>query len=326
MSTDQKGLEIKVGFFIFVGLLAIAIMAIEFGRVGQGFSKSYDLQVEFPNASGLLKNADVQLSGAVVGHVVDKPNIVPGQIGSVTVALQIKDTIKLPRGSTFRIGSSGLMGDKFVDIAPPDDFDPKSFNPNDPKQTLQAGEKIEGGEPKGIDAITKRGDEAMGKLNARLDELKTTIDMVNTRLPQVLSDTNIKNLQDTFVSIKAASDNFAEASKKINGIMDGAQTVVDTAGSTMDSAKTTMATANNAANDIRAAIGEMREGVRSAQTLLKAAMSGPGTIPMLLGNREVSDNLRALIANIRRHGVLFYHDTAQRDDAPDSSNSKVKRR
>jgi hypothetical protein len=42
---------------------------------------------------------------------------------------------------------------------------------------------------------------------------------------------------------------------------------------------------------------------------------------MLLGNSEVAENLSALIANIRRHGILFYRDkpskkTEQADGRP----------
>ena len=71
MNNDEKNLEIKVGIFVFIGLIAIAIMAVQFGRLGQGLAKYYPLKVEFPNASGLLKNSDVQLAGAIVRLLED---------------------------------------------------------------------------------------------------------------------------------------------------------------------------------------------------------------------------------------------------------------
>jgi hypothetical protein len=86
-----------------------------------------------------------------------------------------------------------------------------------------------------------------------------------------------------------------------------------------------MTTANAAAGDIRAAVGDVRGVVQSAQGVLKAAQNGPGAIPMLIGNREVADNLRALFSNIRRHGLLFYHDTAQEDGAlPGAAKTKAR--
>lgn len=316
MSNEQSSLEIKVGIFVFVGLVAIAIMAVQFGRLGQGLSKFYELNVELPNASGLLKNSDVQLAGAVVGTVAEKPKNTPGHLGSVTAKLYIKETMKLPRGCTFQVGSSGMMGDKFVNITPPAEFDNSTFNPADPKQVLQPGETIQGSDPSGIEALTKKSEVAMDKLSANLDQLKIAIDKIQTNL---LSDANLANVSSAFASIKTTGDNFAEASKKITDVVQGAQEAVNSAKETMvtvrgtvKSAEKTMATANDAANDIRLAISDARGAIHSAQTVLKSAQSGSGTIPMLLTNPEVAENLSALINNIRRHGLLFYRDSSSK--------------
>ena len=64
MSTDQKILEIKVGVFVLIGLVVIAAMAIQFGRLGQGMTKDYPITVQFPNAGGLMKNSDVRRLGS----------------------------------------------------------------------------------------------------------------------------------------------------------------------------------------------------------------------------------------------------------------------
>ncbi len=307
MSTDQKSLEIKVGMFVFVGLLAIAIMAVHFGRVGQGLEKTYQLNVEFTNASGLLKNSDVHLAGAPIGYVVDKPQINRDKIGLVTVKINIRDSVKIPRGSTFQIASSGLMGDKSISITPPVGFVPEKFNPSDPNQTYQPGETIVGAEPGGLEALTKKSEEMMSKLSSSLDELKAILGKVQTG---VLSDENMENLRQSFASIRATGDNFVKASERLDVIMADAREAVE-------GAKTTMQTANAAAEDIRRVIGEAdatlkgaQGAIKSVQSILNNAQYGNGTLPMLLSNREVADNLKALIANLRRHGVLFYRDSA----------------
>ena len=321
MSNEQRGLEVKVGVFVFIGLMAIAIMAIQFGRVGQGLADFYPLTVEFPNANGLLKNSDVQMAGAPIGFVAEKPKVTAGQIGKVCVSLKLRADIKLPKGSKFTIGSSGLLGDRFVNVDPPDDFQPKGsdpsnpnkgFDPGDKDQTIPAGAYLSGAQPGGLDAITKQGEEAMGKLNKRLDELEGTIDAVRSGL---LSDGNLKNLSDSFADFKAATGRIAEASKKIDGLMVGAQSTVDNARETMAGARKMMETTGAAANDVRGVVGEARGVIQSAQSVLKSMQSGPGTLPMLLSNREVAGNLRALIANIRQHGLLFYRDSAAKRDA-----------
>ncbi len=326
MSSDQKGLEAKVGFFVFLGLAAIAIMAVQFGRVGQGLSNFYELRVEFSNASGLLKNSDVLLSGAPVGRVAEKPKVNPARIGSVDIRLLIKDDMKIPKGSTFAIGSSGLMGDRFVEITPPAGFELAKFDPADPAQVLQPGDRIVGIKPGGLDELAKKGEIAMQKLSDNLDALKITIEKVQTNL---LSDTNLENLGTAFASIKTTAENISSASEGIEVVIVKAKEAVSTAQEvmvagkeTMATANTTMATANQAAVDIREAIADVRGAVKTAEGAIKAgerllvtAQSGKGTIPMLLSNREVATNLNALITNIRRHGVLFYRDSAKKDES-----------
>src|SRR5215210_2714684 len=121
MKDREKAIELKVGFFVFVGLLFIAAMVVHFGRVAQGFHKYYALTIQFPNASGLIQNSDVQLAGARIGYVADKPRIV-SKVNAVSVPLQIIEGIKIPRGAKFQVGSSGLLGDRFVEVVLPPGF------------------------------------------------------------------------------------------------------------------------------------------------------------------------------------------------------------
>src|SRR6476661_8139484 len=118
MKQRGKGLEFRVGLFVFLGLLALAALVVQFGRVGEGFKTYYTITVQFPNASGLLKGSDVLLAGAKIGRVATGPRLLPGVEG-VSVALRIFDYVKVPVGSKFTVGSSGLLGDRFVDVQPP---------------------------------------------------------------------------------------------------------------------------------------------------------------------------------------------------------------
>ena len=299
------------------GLVTIAFMAVQFGRLGQGLTADYPLTVRFTNASGLIRDSDVKLAGAKVGHVAESPEPIPGQVDAVTVLLKIRKDIRFPKDSVFSVGSSGLLGDKFVQVAPPKGFDPKKFKAADTSQTIPEGASLEGGEELGINALMEQGKETLDRLPESIDELKSLLEEIHTK---ILSTENIDNLRASFASIKTTADNFASASKKADDVMDGAKSAVATAKETLTEAKKTMATASDAATDIRAAIVDARGVIKtaqsalgSAQSVLKNAQSGTGAVPMLLGNHEVAENLRALIANIRRHGLLFYRDSSAAD-------------
>ena len=67
MTNESRGIEWKVGVFMLIGLAVIAFMAIKFGKLSQGLKKYYNITAEFPNASGLLKGADVYTPGRAWG-------------------------------------------------------------------------------------------------------------------------------------------------------------------------------------------------------------------------------------------------------------------
>jgi phospholipid/cholesterol/gamma-HCH transport system substrate-binding protein len=73
MSTERKGTELFVGLFLIIGFSVIAVMVVMFGRFGESLTKFYEITVEFPNASGLIKGADVLLAGRRIGHVAEAP-------------------------------------------------------------------------------------------------------------------------------------------------------------------------------------------------------------------------------------------------------------
>ena len=69
MNRHERGLEFKVGIFVFVGLAMLGALVVQFGRLGEGFKTYYPLTVRFNDASGLLKGSDVLLAGARIGKV-----------------------------------------------------------------------------------------------------------------------------------------------------------------------------------------------------------------------------------------------------------------
>src|ERR1700756_1274750 len=115
MNQHERGLELKVGAFVFAGLAMLAALVVQFGRVGEGFKTYYQLTVRFTDASGLLKGSDVLLAGAKIGKVSGGPRMTREGNG-VDVPLKIYDYIHIPENSKFTVGSSGLLGDRFVTV------------------------------------------------------------------------------------------------------------------------------------------------------------------------------------------------------------------
>jgi ABC-type transporter Mla subunit MlaD len=301
MASEKKNVEVFVGLFLLIGLAVIGAMVITIGRVGQSLQKFYSINVEFPNAGGLVKGSDVLLAGARIGHVAEPPRLT-GKSYTVTVQLNIRDAVKIPRKSTFLVGSSGLLGDRFVDVIPEENFDPNDVR--------SPGETISGTRATGLDDLTLKGGVVMDQLGAELDAIKKMTASINE---QLLAEKNLKNLETTFENLRILTNNFTESSKKLDAVLDSAQGAVD-------SAKGTIKTADGAAGELRSAIADFRkvaEGASktidsakafadSGQSLLKQAREGNGALGTLISDRETAENLKALIINLRRSGVLFY--------------------
>jgi phospholipid/cholesterol/gamma-HCH transport system substrate-binding protein len=304
MSTDRKRMEWIVGLFLFIGFGIIAAMVVVFGRVGQGFQKMYSLTVEFPNANGLVKGSDVMLSGARIG-VTKKAPALTGDHYKVAVELSLKESVLIPRASVFQIRSNGMLGDSYVDVTPPAHYKPDDY--------AKDGERIAGERAEGLDDLTKKGgavmdtlnNEVLGKVSDELDQIKIATKNINT---QLLSQENLKNLGDTFTNLKNASAQFSEASQKLD-------LVVAKISDAVDSAKGTLKTVDAAVTDLRPAIADIRKTagaatktVDSARSLVEKATTGEGPLGTLVSDRQTAENIRALLSNLRRTGVLFYKD------------------
>lgn len=298
----------KVGLFVLIGIAVIAGLTVYFGRIGEGFKNKYDLTVQLPNTGGLLKNADVQLAGAKIGFVLDKPMISPGNISSVAVKLKIYEDVKIPRDASFKIASAGLLGDVFVEVKLGANFDLSKYNPNDPKQVWQPGEIVTGAPTSGFDELAKKGADTLDDLRVSLADLKTTVAHLNTRL---LTDENAKNVKETLEHLNTTTANFAEASKKLDSLVQNAQGAVE-------AAKHTMTTADAAAGDLRATvvdarktIGSAKETLDSVKSLVRKASDGEGLLGTLINNRELANNVKSLAVNLREHGLLFYKNSTR---------------
>jgi phospholipid/cholesterol/gamma-HCH transport system substrate-binding protein len=294
-SDNTAALEFRVGLFVLLGLGVIGYLVVQFGRFGTTLKPSYDVTVELPDASGLLKNSKVLLSGATVGTVLDPPQVLDHARG-VVVHLKIFEPMQIPRNAQVMVGSSGLLGDRFVDII---------TKPRDEGGYYQPGETIHGTRQEGMDDLTREGGLLVADLRTTVANLNNTITRINRDL---LKEETFKNLQESLEHLNATAKNLQAASEKLSGVVDDAHGVVDRAGGAVDVAKEALNSAKAAADDVQGAVGDSRKVLGSIETVTDQAVHGHGVIATLISDRKLADNLSALISNLRRSGVLFYRD------------------
>ncbi|MDO9514836.1 MAG: MlaD family protein, partial [Syntrophales bacterium] len=106
--------EAKVGLFVLVALIILGYMSFRVGEQGFGMKKGYLVNVLFDNATGLGKDASVQIAGVEVGRVED----ISLKNGKALVRLRILPDVMLEKDAQAKIKAYGILGDKYVDIVP----------------------------------------------------------------------------------------------------------------------------------------------------------------------------------------------------------------
>jgi phospholipid/cholesterol/gamma-HCH transport system substrate-binding protein len=102
--------EIKVGIFSLAGLLLLGLGIFLLGDFS--IRKEYPLYVEFKDVAGLPDKSTVKLSGVEIGKVKD----IAMDGDHVIVRVAVYDGVKIYRNSHFQIGSTSLIGSKYLQI------------------------------------------------------------------------------------------------------------------------------------------------------------------------------------------------------------------
>ena len=102
--------ETKVGIFTVLGLVVLGFSLYILG--GFSITRSYEVNVQFADVSGLPVKAAVKLSGVEVGKV--KAIKIENQ--QVIVVLGIHEGVELYKGAQFSVVMTGIIGTKYIKI------------------------------------------------------------------------------------------------------------------------------------------------------------------------------------------------------------------
>ena len=212
---QTANLETKVGIFLLLGIALICTLIILFGEVPDLFKPTYSLTVKFPDASGLLKGSDVYLAGAVIGKVTTDPHYIPDS-QRVEVNLKINKEVGIREDATYVIGSSGLLGDRFVIVKPAE------YKPGQEKAPfVKDGEVIEGVPDIDLSAIMDASKPLIDRANHIAAQLDDMITRLNT---DVLSGTSTDDLKETIAKLRQMVDNGDSMVTNANDLLAQAKT------------------------------------------------------------------------------------------------------
>ncbi|HKZ06943.1 MAG TPA: outer membrane lipid asymmetry maintenance protein MlaD [Methylomirabilota bacterium] len=107
-------LDVAVGVFLLVGILALGWLSIRLGRVEIFSAAGYTVIADFPSVGGLKAGSSVEIAGVEVGRV-DRIALADYQ---ARVTMSIKAGVQLQEDAIASIKTRGLIGEKYIKINP----------------------------------------------------------------------------------------------------------------------------------------------------------------------------------------------------------------
>lgn len=111
---ERSRVNITVGIFLVLGILALAYLSMQLGRVSLLGGGGYLVTVDFPSVGGLKSGSSVEIAGVPVGRV-ESISLVDYQ---AHVVLRVHRNVELQEDAIASIKTKGLIGEKYVRISP----------------------------------------------------------------------------------------------------------------------------------------------------------------------------------------------------------------
>ena len=114
----QRYVDISVGLFMLLGLLALLVMAMKVSNISDFFSKKgYEVTADFSDIGGLKVRSPVTVAGVRIGEV-SQIDLQPGELNA-KVTMTLMSDKKIPYADTSaRILTEGLLGSNYISIVP----------------------------------------------------------------------------------------------------------------------------------------------------------------------------------------------------------------
>lgn len=107
--------DVSVGIFLLVGILALGWLSVKLGRVDLLGSHRYVLTADFPSVGGLKVGSSVEIAGVEIGRV---DSITLDKDYQARVRMAIRQDVALQDDSIASIKTKGLIGERYIRINP----------------------------------------------------------------------------------------------------------------------------------------------------------------------------------------------------------------
>jgi phospholipid/cholesterol/gamma-HCH transport system substrate-binding protein len=311
---NKSRLEWKVGLFVFIGLVLLAALLIEFSKGLTLFRKTYDIYLRSTNVGGLKVRASVLMSGVQVGTVSDVRLAPDGK--TVTIVLRIYQDYQIHKDAVFAIEQSGFLGDNYVAIVP-------TKNEGD---IYHHQDTAEAEAPFNLQQFTRT---ATGFITRIDDTVKKLNDALVDVTRVVLNKQTLTNLSEAIANARDLSERALMAANNLNVILATNGPAIAQSSSNLVTFTGRLNNFGDGLNNILATnapdINQVVKNIESSSEVLKSLLNdvqaGKGLVGDLLKNEQMAANVSQITSNLSMTssnlnrlglwGILWQHKPAK---------------
>ncbi|MFH1441327.1 MAG: MlaD family protein [Candidatus Omnitrophota bacterium] len=118
MLFGKTKLELKVGIFVFIGIVVLVIFVLSIGGF-KTWSEGYRVGFSFDFVNGVKIGAPVRYAGVDIGQIKEI-NFRRNDLNETKVDIVgwVKKEVQIPVDSTIWINTLGLLGEKYIEVMP----------------------------------------------------------------------------------------------------------------------------------------------------------------------------------------------------------------
>ncbi len=278
--------EAKVGAFTLAGLALLVSAVLLLSGVSLGGSKGYALYAGFRQVVGIEPQSTVRLSGVPVGAVRKVVN----DGGGVTVTMDIKGDVKIPRGSRVTIGSAGVMGEKFINILPA----------GAENGYVADGDYLIGEDEKGMDTLMEGIDKTLGQVQELLGSVNDVLGNKDLQRSLVQSMVNIQDVTKRLDRTMAVLENLAVSNQgQVTSILTQLNSATAGMDRTMQSVEAMMKNLETVGADPQTAenLRQTLSNITDASARVVRITQG---LENVIADEKTQEDLKATIHNARK--------------------------
>jgi phospholipid/cholesterol/gamma-HCH transport system substrate-binding protein len=286
---DKLSAEAKVGLLVLGSSVILLWMTMMVGKFELGKPEGYRVAAVFDTVSGLDLKAAVRMAGVQIGTV----EVVELEDSKAKVVLRINPDVKIPRGTEAAVKTMGLLGDKYVDLIPPQYRTEPGQAGRERSGFYKEGDRIE------RSVASSDADQLISKLSSIADDIKQVTGSLRTVFG---SQRGEKSMEDILQDLRQTTANIKEFSYALRG--DGSELVVrlnelvqNLNGVVIDNKDNLKVTMEN----VREASKSAEMALASIENVTKKVDRGDGTLGKLVNEDSMYSNIDSAAKGISNY-------------------------